>query len=277
MRIAKTVDEVRSFLKESGHSVGFVPTMGFLHKGHVELIKKARKLCKTVVVSIFVNPTQFTPNEDLSIYPRDFEHDKTICENNGVDIIFYPPADEIYHDSFLTTVTVVKLTDVLEGKSRPTHFEGVTTVVAKLFNIIMPDLAFFGKKDAQQLIIIRKMVEDLNMPLKIVSVETVREKNGLACSSRNNYLNDKQKKQAVVLYKALKKAEAAIKMGQKECSIIEKIIEMEIKKSEEANIDYISCNKIDDMTKLNKIIENTSLISLAVSFGKTRLIDNIWV
>ncbi len=153
----------------------------------------------------------------------------------------------------------------------------MTTVVAKLFNIIMPDLAFFGKKDAQQLIIIRKMVEVLNMHLKIVSVETVREKNGLACSSRNNYLNDKQKKQAVVLYKALKKAEAAIKMGQKECSIIEKIIEMEIKKSEEANIDYISCNKIDDMTKLNKIIENTSLISLAVSFGKTRLIDNIWV
>ncbi len=277
MKIARTVSEISSFLNKSSRSIGLVPTMGSLHEGHIALIKKARSLCKTVVVSIFVNPTQFAPDEDLNIYPRDFEHDKIVCENSGADIIFYPSVDEIYPNGFLTAVKVNKLTEVLEGESRPSHFEGVTTIVAKLFNIIHPNLAFFGKKDAQQLIVIQKMIADLNIPTEIVSIETVREPNGLAYSSRNIYLSDKQRKEAVVLYQALKRAESVIKWGQKECSIIEKVIEREIKKSKEATIDYISCNEVNNLSKLSRIIENNSLILLAVFFGKTRLIDNIWL
>jgi len=277
MKIARTVKEISSFLNENSRPIGLVPTMGSLHEGHIALIKKARSLCKTVVVSIFVNPAQFAPDEDLNIYPRDFEHDRIVCENSEADIVFYPSVDEIYPDGFLTAVKVNKLTEVLEGESRPSHFEGVTTVVAKLFNIIHPNFAFFGKKDAQQLIVIQKMIADMNMPAEIVSIETVREPNGLAYSSRNVYLSDKQRKEAVVLYQALKRAESVIKWGQKECSIIEKVIEREIKKSKEAKIDYISCNKVNNLSKLSKIIENNSLISLAVFFGKTRLIDNIWL
>ncbi|HDH10472.1 MAG TPA: pantoate--beta-alanine ligase [Deltaproteobacteria bacterium] len=277
MKIAKTVREMRSLVKNSKRPIGLVPTMGSLHKGHEELIKRARLMCKTVAVSIFVNPTQFAPNEDLNSYPRNFVNDRNLCIDNGADILFYPPIEEIYPDNFSTTVKVNKLTEVLEGKSRPSHFEGVTTIVAKLFMMIMPDFAFFGKKDAQQLIVIQKMTDDLNMPISIIPVETVRKPNGLAYSSRNSYLNEKQRREAVVLYNALMRAKTIVRTGEKRWNVIKKEMENEIGKSKEAKIDYISCSRTDNLAELNEINENNSLISLAVFFDKTRLIDNIWL
>jgi len=269
MKIAKTVKELRSLIKNSRRPIGLVPTMGSLHKGHMEL--------KTVVVSIFVNPTQFAPNEDLNSYPRNFVNDQNLCTDNGVDILFYPPTEEIYPNDFSTIVKVNKLTEVLEGKSRPSHFEGVTTIVAKLFMMVMPDFAFFGKKDAQQLIVIQKMTGDLNMPISIIPVETVRKQDGLAYSSRNSYLNEKQRREAVVLYNALMRAKTIVQAGQRKWNVIKEEMEKEIGKSKEAKIDYISCNRTDSLSELNEINENNSLISLAVFFDKTRLIDNIWL
>ncbi len=277
MKTVETIDELRSLIKNSPRPIGFVPTMGYLHKGHAQLIKKARLMCKTVVVSIFVNPTQFAPDEDFSSYPRDFEHDRSVCLENGADLIFYPSDKEVYPEDFLTTVKVKKLTEVLEGKSRPTHFEGVTTIVAKLFMMVMPDFAFFGKKDAQQLIVIKKMVSDLNMPVSIVPVEIVREPDGLAYSSRNVYLDKKQREEATLLYKGLMRAKKAFESGEKDCDSLKKLIREEIAKAEGAKIDYISFNRIDNLNELDRIEKGNTLLSLAVFFGKTRLIDNIWL
>ena len=275
-----SIDEIHSLskkLKREGNSIGFVPTMGFLHEGHLSLVKESKKNNDVTIVSIFVNPTQFAPNEDLNSYPRNFVNDRNLCIDNGADILFYPPIEEIYPDNFSTTVKVNKLTEVLEGKSRPSHFEGVTTIVAKLFMMIMPDFAFFGKKDAQQLIVIQKMTDDLNMPISIIPVETVRKPNGLAYSSRNSYLNEKQRREAVVLYNALIIAKTIVRTGEKRWNVIKKEMENEIGKSKEAKIDYISCSRTDNLAELNEINENNSLISLAVFFDKTRLIDNIWL
>ncbi|PMP69088.1 pantoate--beta-alanine ligase, partial [Desulfurella multipotens] len=211
--VIHTIEQMKEFSKKAilaQKSIGFVPTMGYLHEGHLSLIQKARSQNDIVVVSIFVNPLQFAPNEDFNTYPRDFEKDRILCEQNGVDVIFYPGYEEMYPQSYQTYVEVSFLSKPLEGKSRPTHFKGVTTIVLKLFNIVKPTRAYFGKKDAQQLIIIKKMVEDLNLDVEIVPCEIKRDIDGLALSSRNVYLNAKERSQAVCLKKALDKAKELI-------------------------------------------------------------------
>ncbi|MCK5139815.1 MAG: pantoate--beta-alanine ligase, partial [Thermodesulfovibrionia bacterium] len=200
MEIIKTIEELKKYRKTTEGKVGFVPTMGHLHDGHLSLMKAAREECNNVIVSIFVNPTQFGPNEDLDAYPRDFERDKRLCEGGSVDCIFYPDVDEMYPREELTIVRVERITQKLCGKTRPTHFQGVTTVVAKLFKIVQPDIAYFGQKDLQQSIVIKRMAEDLNMDIKIKVCPIVREKDGLAMSSRNSYLKENERKAAPVLY-----------------------------------------------------------------------------
>jgi len=250
--------------------------MGYLHEGHIALIKRARKLADCLVVSIFVNPTQFVRGEDYETYPRDTLRDMKILRQNKVDILFLPSEKEMYGDDYKTWVEVKELSDVLCGKYRPGHFRGVTTVVAKLFNIVMPDVAVFGEKDAQQAVIIKKMAEDLNFPVKIVTCKTVREKDGLACSSRNKYLTEEERKEAPVLYKALKLAKELIKKGEKDPQKIKKEMQELITKMPHANIQYIEI--VDKRTlKPIKEIKGEVLIALACFFGKARLIDNITV
>ncbi|MGB9678110.1 MAG: pantoate--beta-alanine ligase, partial [Candidatus Ratteibacteria bacterium] len=214
MEVIKKVEEVRRKIKEvkkRGKLVGFIPTMGYLHKGHISLIRRAREECGFVVVSIFVNPTQFGPEEDFDRYPRDFERDRKILEEEKIDLLFAPEVDEIYPSDFKTWVYVERYSDIFEGKFRPGHFKGVCTVVLKLLNIVQPDRSYFGWKDAQQLIIVKKMVEDLNIPCEIIGCETIRADDGLAESSRNVYLNEQQRKKATCLYKALKRIEEMVK------------------------------------------------------------------
>ncbi|MCS7181030.1 MAG: pantoate--beta-alanine ligase, partial [bacterium] len=234
--VRKKIGEV----KKKGLIVGFVPTMGYLHKGHISLVQRAKKECDFVVVSIFVNPTQFGPGEDFDRYPRDVERDKKILEKEKVDILFFPEIEEIYPKNFDTWVYVERYSEILEGKFRPGHFRGVTTIVLKLFNIVQPDRSYFGWKDAQQLIIIKKMVEHLNIPIEIIGCETVREDDGLACSSRNVYLNEDDRKKALCLYKALKKIEEMVKNEKiYDCKRLigegEKIIE----KEKEVELQYL--------------------------------------
>ena len=260
-------------LKKKGKTIGFVPTMGYLHGGHLSLIKRAKKDCDVVVVSIFVNPLQFGPKEDLKKYPRDLRRDVNLCRKYA-DIIFSPSAKSLYPDSFLTYVEVPRLSNVLCGASRPGHFRGVVTVVNKLFNIVMPDIAYFGQKDAQQAVIIKKMVSDLNIPVRIKIMPIVREKDGLAMSSRNKYLSTQERKDAVVLYKSLIFARNLVKKGTVDSkSIISKVKEI-IQKVKTAKIDYVS---IVDPAKLSllKRINNKALVLIAVFIGKTRLIDNM--
>jgi pantoate--beta-alanine ligase len=254
--------------------IGFVPTMGALHQGHLSLIRQARRENSFVVVSIFVNPIQFGPKEDFKKYPRRLKRDANLCRKEGVDIIFFPSVKEMYSDNFKTYVTVKDLSDVLCGKSRPGHFQGVTTIVTKLFNIVQPDTAYFGQKDAQQAIIIKKMVEDLNMPVKIKILPTIRQIDGLALSSRNVYLNDKERKDALVLSSALKLARNLIEKGEKDTlKIIDRMKKM-IQMKKTAKIDYISIVDLDNLRPISRIKGNC-LIALAVWIGKTRLIDNI--
>ena len=254
--------------------VGFVPTMGALHAGHISLIKKAKQQCEFVVVSIFVNPTQFGPTEDLNKYPKPFDADIAICKSNGADAVFAPSAEEMYPERNLTWVNVEKLSEPLCGKSRPTHFRGVATVCAKLFNIVQPDIAFFGQKDAQQVIIIKRMVADLNMPMRIAVCPIVREPDGLAMSSRNKYLNAAERKDAPLLYASLQEAQLLINGGECKSAFITEQMKKILNISKLAEIDYISIVNADTLEEIEEI-KGKVLIALAVKMPSARLIDNI--
>lgn len=260
-------------ISRKGKSVGFVPTMGALHLGHLSLIKQAVKDNDIVVVSIFVNPEQFSPKEDLKQYPRPLKKDLKLCRKSGVDLVFLPNEKVMYPRGFSIFVDVGELGNKLCGISRPGHFRGVATVVAKLLNIVTPDMLYLGQKDAQQAIIVKRMIEDLNFPVKVKIMPTVRQEDGLALSSRNIYLNNEQRKQAPVLSKALALAKSLIACGQRDTARIFSRMRQLIEKKKQAKIDYIA---IVDLEKLNNIkrIDRNCLISLAVKFGKTRLIDN---
>lgn len=276
MKIINNIKEIRKQVKDwknDGLSIALVPTMGYLHEGHESLIKKASEDNDKVIVSIFVNPMQFGINEDLSTYPRNIDRDSDICEKNGASLIFNPSVEEMYTDGFSTFVDLNNLTSGLCGKSRPTHFRGVCTVVSKLFNIVNPDKAYFGQKDAQQLSIIKQMVTDLNFDIEIVSCPIVREADGLAKSSRNTYLSKEERQASTIINKSLKKAKTLIKSGERDSKNVIDFIKNEINKEPLAKIDYISI--VDNNTIKNiKTIEDGSLIAVAVFIGNTRLIDN---
>ena len=260
--------------KVNGKKISFVPTMGYLHEGHLSLMRKAKEYGDILVVSIFVNPTQFGPNEDLNRYPRDFEGDTEKCKSVGVDVIFYPTNENMYDKNFQTYVTVEKVTKNLCGLSRPIHFRGVATVVSKLFNIVLPDYAFFGEKDFQQLVVIKQMVKDLNFPVKVIGCPIVREEDGLAMSSRNAYLNEEERKQALCLYKSILKVKELFNSGERNA---EKLIEEAKKVINEhplAEIDYVKIVDINTMEDIKGEIDKDALYALAVKIGKTRLIDN---
>ncbi|MEO0097074.1 MAG: pantoate--beta-alanine ligase [candidate division WOR-3 bacterium] len=279
MRVVKKIKEMQKIadrLRERGRIIGFVPTMGYLHEGHLSLVKIAKRKSDICVVSIFVNPLQFGPKEDYQTYPRNFKRDKKLLAELGVDIIFYPNEKEMYPEPCFTYVQIKKLSEGLCGHSRPGHFEGVATVVTKLFNIVKPHIAIFGQKDYQQAVIIKKMVKDLNFDIKIIVAPTVREKDGLACSSRNIYLTEKERKESSVLYRSLILAKKMIKEGEKNPEKIIKEMEKLITTESSGKIDYI---EIVDAKTLEPAKEITSkvCIALAVFFGKARLIDNILV
>ncbi len=274
MKVVEKISEMKRLRQRLARPIGFVPTMGYLHEGHLALVKKARAENSSVVVSIFVNPTQFGPQEDFKHYPRDHELDLAILEKEKTDIVFMPSVAEIYPPQFNSWVDVGKITERLEGATRPTYFKGVTTVVAKLFNIVQPTRAYFGQKDAQQLIVIKKMVADLNMNLEIVSVPTVREPDGLALSSRNTYLNSEQRQAALVLYQALNLAQQLWSQGEKDAERIRQEIIVLIKQQPLADIDYVSIADNETLDELDTV-SPPALVSLAVKIGRTRLIDNV--
>lgn len=276
MMVISTINEVRAIVnkwKSEGLTVGFVPTMGYLHEGHESLVKKAYEENDKVVVSIFVNPIQFGPKEDLSTYPRDLERDKALCQSAGADIIFHPENEEMYHKDFSTFVDMNGLTDELCGKSRPTHFRGVCTVVTKLFNIVAPHRAYFGEKDAQQLAVIKRMVRDLNIDVEVVGCPIVREEDGLAKSSRNTYLSEEERIAATILNKALTVVKNKIANGERVASnIVNSIIET-ISTEPLAKIDYVQV--VDSLSiEPVKTLDKSVLVAIAVFIGKTRLIDN---
>ena len=275
MKIVSTIEEVRAQVKEwkkEGQSIGFVPTMGYLHEGHMSLIDAAGENDK-VVVSIFVNPMQFGPTEDLESYPRDLEHDAKLCEEHGVDLIFHPTPEEMYGDQFYSYVDMDVLTKELCGLSRPVHFRGVCTVVTKLFNIVTPDRAYFGQKDAQQLAVIKRMVKDLNMPLTITGCPIIREADGLAKSSRNTYLSIEEREAALVLSRSIFLGKEMVEKGERDCKKILAAITAEIEKEPLAKIDYVKIVDLDTMQQVEKI-DRGILAAIAVYIGKTRLIDN---
>lgn len=276
MDICYTIKDVRERVnawKREGLAVGFVPTMGYLHEGHKSLMQAARANNDKVVVSVFVNPMQFGPNEDLESYPRDFEKDSALCESVGVDLIFHPDPEEMYADGFCSYVDMNGLTTELCGKSRPIHFRGVQTVVLKLFNIVKPDRAYFGQKDAQQLAVIKRMVKDLNVDTEIVSCPIVREADGLAKSSRNTYLNPDERKAALILSLSLKLGRKLIENGETDAKAVIKAITDSINTELLAKIDYVDVVDFDTITPVDKIGKSV-LVAIAVYIGKTRLIDN---
>lgn len=259
--------------RRQGKRIGLVPTMGYLHEGHLSLIHRARKQSDIVVVSIFVNPTQFCPGEDFKRYPRDLKRDKRLAKGAGCDVLFVPHPRDMYPDGYATFVTVEGLSDVLCGKSRPGHFRGVTTVVAKLFNIVKPHLAVFGQKDAQQAVIIQRMTRDLNIDTRILVAPTVREKDGLAMSSRNVYLSPDERKQALALSRALRKAREMASQGERRTSVIKKEMIGLIRPMKDAVIDYVEVVDPGDLRDVT-VVKGKALAALAVNFGATRLIDN---
>lgn len=279
MQIVSTIEEVRKQVKQwrkEGLSVGLVPTMGYLHEGHKSLIDKAVEQNDKVVVSVFVNPIQFGPTEDLATYPRDLERDAALCEKAGAALIFHPEPEEMYFDDFCTYVDMDHLTKGLCGKTRPTHFRGVCTVVSKLFHIVQPDRAYFGQKDAQQLAVIRRMVRDLNFDLEIVGCPIIREEDGLAKSSRNTYLSAEERQAATILHKALTKGEELVKAGEKEPEKVIAVIRETIESEPLVKIDYVEMVNFDNMETLEQV-EGSILTAVAVYIGKTRLIDNFIV
>ncbi len=274
MKVVNSVAEMRAVRRGLTGSVGLVPTMGYLHEGHLALVRRARSENETVVVSIFVNPTQFGAGEDFQTYPRDPERDLTLLEGEEADVVFMPPAEEMYPAHFSTWVDVQQITERLEGAFRPGHFRGVATVVAKLFNIVEPTRAYFGQKDAQQLIVIKRMVSDLNMNLELVAVPTVREPDGLAMSSRNTYLSLGERQAALVLWQALNLANQLWSEGERNAGKIRQKMKALIDSEPLAQIDYISVADAESLEELGEI-DRPALVSLAVRIGKTRLIDNI--
>lgn len=278
MQVVESKSALRAILakaRSAGQSIGFVPTMGFLHAGHLSLMRQARRENDLVVVSVFVNPTQFGPNEDLEAYPRDTRRDTALMQSENVDIAFFPPAEEIYPASFATYVSVeCSMTRVLCAKSRPTHFRGVTTVVAKLFHLVAPDRAYFGQKDAQQVTVIQQMVKDLDFDVEVVECPIVREADGLAMSSRNTYLSPRHRAGAVVLFQSLTEAKQMIEGGERSAEALVSLIRTKIEAVQDAQIDYISVTDAGTLAELTTLAGDV-LIALAVKFGKTRLIDNI--
>lgn len=274
MKVTKTVDETRALVKawkKEGKTVGLVPTMGYLHEGHASLIKRCRQENDIVVVSVFVNPTQFGPNEDLEAYPRDFKRDSALCESLGADLIFHPEPEEMYLDP-CAYVSIDTLSQNLCGKTRPIHFKGVCTVVSKLFHIVAPDRAYFGQKDAQQLAIIKKMVQDLNFDIEIVGCPIVREEDGLAKSSRNTYLNKEERRAALCLSKAVRKGRELIAKDMSSEALIKEMCGV-IEAEPLARIDYVSVVDALTMRDVEKV-DRDVLVAMAVYIGKTRLIDN---
>ncbi len=280
MRVITSVSFMRRLSQKAGRerkTIGFVPTMGCLHEGHASLLRKSKKENDITVLSIFVNPKQFTPTEDFARYPRDFKKDELLAKNQKVDIIFHPSAEEIYPEGYLTAVEVEGLSDILCGKFRPGHFRGVTTVVLKLLNIVSPHRLYLGQKDAQQAVIIQKMVEDLNVPVKVKVLPTVREEDGLAMSSRNAYLTAQERQEARILFEALNLATTKILSGERDSkNIVGMIRDLIRSKTQTSRIDYIECVDARSLEPLT-ILSGDILIALAVWFGAARLIDNICV
>jgi pantoate--beta-alanine ligase len=273
LQVLRTVDEIRTWRRTVDGDVGLVPTMGYLHEGHLSLVREARRQNSRVVATIFVNPAQFAPGEDLERYPRDESRDLELLEQERADVVFAPPVEEMYPMAFSTHVAVDGLTAKLEGASRPTHFRGVTTVVAKLLNLVQPHRAYFGQKDAQQLAVIRRMVADLNQPVEVIGMPIVREPDGLAMSSRNAYLSPEQRAAAPVLSRALAFARRLFDEGIRDAGRLRRSIEETLRTEPGADIDYVS---IADATTLDEldVVDRPALASLAVRFGHTRLIDN---
>ncbi|MBR5535251.1 MAG: pantoate--beta-alanine ligase [Clostridia bacterium] len=278
MKILTTVKEVREYVKNQrmqGKTIGLVPTMGYLHEGHASLVKKSVAECDVTIVSIFVNPTQFAPNEDFEAYPRDLEHDVALLTECGADCVFHPEASEMYFADATTTIVPDVLSKNLCGKTRPIHFGGVCTVVGKLFNIVTPDKAFFGQKDAQQLAIIKRMVRDLNFGVEIIGCPIIREEDGLAKSSRNTYLNAEERKAALCLSEAVKIGMEMVEKGEKSTKVILSAMIEHIKKEPLAKIDYVQA--VDGSMQDVEEAEKDTLFAMAVYIGKTRLIDNFMV
>lgn len=274
--IVRSPEEVRKQVKawrKEGLTVGLVPTMGYLHEGHQSLIKNSVEQNDKTVVSVFVNPIQFGPNEDLGTYPRDIDRDAKLCEETGADLIFHPEPSDMYADDFCTFVDMDRVTKNLCGKTRPTHFRGVCTVCSKLFHIVGPDRAYFGQKDAQQLAVIRRMVRDLNFDLEIVGCPIIREEDGLAKSSRNTYLSPEERQAATILHKALSEGETLVKNGETKTSVITNTIRTTIESEPLAKIDYVEAVDFDNIEPIDNI-KGSVLVAVAVYIGKTRLIDN---
>jgi pantoate--beta-alanine ligase len=280
MQVISSISEMQQYsekMRLSGHRLGVVPTMGYLHEGHLNLIRLAKQHSDIVITTVFVNPTQFSPEEDFEKYPRDVNRDMAMSESAGSDVVFTPSVNEMYNHNYLTYVNVEKISSFLEGKIRTTHFRGVTTVVAKLFNITKPHIAVFGQKDAQQVVVIKKMVKDLNFDIEIVVAPIVRELNGLAMSSRNVYINNGEKDEASVLYKSLKLAEKMISEGELSSSNIKTKMAELILSNQKFSLDYIAFSDEITLEDVETITDKPVLISLAARFGKVRLIDNIIV
>ena len=276
MDTVSSITDLRTSRSRCTFPVGFVPTMGYLHEGHLSLVRKARRDCESVVVSIFVNPTQFAPNEDLNSYPRDIGRDLELLDSRNVDLVWIPTIGEMYPPGFQSWVSVEEVTLPLEGKFRPEHFRGVTTIVAKLFNCVQPDKAYFGQKDFQQAVVIRRMVNDLSFPIEVVVCPIVREADGLALSSRNIYLNSEQRQAAGVLNGSLLKARRVFESGKRDADMLRAVVTDSILEEPLAQLQYVSCADLETLVELNGIVERC-LLSIAVNFGKIRLIDNLLI
>jgi pantoate--beta-alanine ligase len=276
IRSPKKMQKICGELKGKGKTIGLVPTMGYLHEGHLSLVRIARKKSDVVVVSIFVNPIQFGPKEDLDKYPRDFNRDRLLLEQERCDYVFAPRVEDMYPEGYLSFVEVEEITERLEGASRPSHFRGVTTIVVKLFNIIRPDLVVFGQKDAQQAVVLKKMADDLDFGIRMIIAPTVREKSGLALSSRNRYLSREEHRQAAVLYQSLRQVKRLIASGERSAAKIRARIRNLIEKHPLAKLEYIAITDAHTLEPLKKL-KGEVLISLAARFGKARLIDNIQI
>jgi len=274
MRMVTKISELRLARTGLPEPVGLVPTMGYLHAGHVSLVERARKECTSVVVSIFVNPTQFAPTEDLASYPRDLEHDLHLLSSAGADLVWTPSAEEMYLEGFQTWISLDELVKPLEGAMRPSHFRGVATVVSKLFNCVQPQKAYFGQKDAQQAAVIRRMTRDLNFPIEVIVCPIVRAEDGLALSSRNVYLNAAERQAATVLSRSLKSAGAAYENGERNANTLRQIMTDIINAEPLARLQYVSCADYDTLVEL-EVVDRKVLLSMAVYFRNTRLIDNL--